>query len=144
MIIVASIILLAEFSSRKMNPLHGTNLVIVMQRSRMTNSACDICLPSMQQILNCFTCKAARTVLNQLYEMNPPKYMWFYEWVFSSSPCFGGSILCFQDLRDLRPEWALFRVERSLSMHLQSLTTSFPMLPQVCRIKWPRRWKALH
>eukprot|EP00268_Persea_americana_P040942 TRINITY_DN40762_c0_g1_i4.p1 TRINITY_DN40762_c0_g1~~TRINITY_DN40762_c0_g1_i4.p1 ORF type:complete len:143 (-),score=21.56 TRINITY_DN40762_c0_g1_i4:1753-2181(-) len=31
------------------------------------------------QILNYFTIKAVRTVLNQLYEMNPPQYRWFYE-----------------------------------------------------------------
>jgi len=35
----------------------------------------------LQQIINYFTYKATRTVLHQLYEMNPPKYRWFYKWV---------------------------------------------------------------
>ncbi|URE00961.1 RbcX protein [Musa troglodytarum] len=32
-----------------------------------------------KQLINYFTCKAARTVLRQLHEMNPPSYMWLYE-----------------------------------------------------------------
>ncbi|CAI0450083.1 unnamed protein product [Linum tenue] len=31
------------------------------------------------QIMNYFTYKAVRTVMNQLYEMNPTHYRWFYE-----------------------------------------------------------------
>ncbi|KAJ8506531.1 hypothetical protein OPV22_007417 [Ensete ventricosum] len=31
------------------------------------------------QLINYFTYKAARTVLHQLYEMNPPSYMWLYK-----------------------------------------------------------------
>ncbi|KAI4368619.1 hypothetical protein MLD38_017159 [Melastoma candidum] len=38
------------------------------------------------QILNYFTYKAVRTVLNQLYEMNPQKYRWFYDFVVSNNP----------------------------------------------------------
>ncbi|CAL9093240.1 unnamed protein product [Musa textilis] len=34
---------------------------------------------TLQQLINYFTCKAARTVLRQLHEMNPPSYMWLYE-----------------------------------------------------------------
>ncbi|KAH7653809.1 Chaperonin-like RbcX protein [Dioscorea alata] len=37
-----------------------------------------------QQLINYFTQKAVRTVLYQLYEMNPPKYMWFYNFVASN------------------------------------------------------------
>lgn len=33
----------------------------------------------LQQIVNYFTYKAVRTVLHQLYEMNPPQYTWFYK-----------------------------------------------------------------
>lgn len=33
------------------------------------------------QLINSFTYKAVRTVLHQIYEMNPPKYMWFYNFV---------------------------------------------------------------
>ncbi|KAF8708522.1 hypothetical protein HU200_029886 [Digitaria exilis] len=31
------------------------------------------------QLMNYFTYKAVRTVLTQLYEMNPPSYRWFYK-----------------------------------------------------------------
>ncbi|KAJ4825383.1 hypothetical protein Tsubulata_012538 [Turnera subulata] len=41
------------------------------------------------QILNYFTYKAVRTVLNQLYEMNPPQYTWFYNFVVSNRPADG-------------------------------------------------------
>ena len=33
----------------------------------------------LQQLINYFTYKAVRTVLHQLYEMNPPQYTWFYK-----------------------------------------------------------------
>ncbi|KAE8735518.1 hypothetical protein F3Y22_tig00000340pilonHSYRG00546 [Hibiscus syriacus] len=42
-----------------------------------------------KQLLNYFTYKAVRTVLNQLYEMNPPKYTWFYQYVASNKPSDG-------------------------------------------------------
>ncbi|XP_028796844.1 chaperonin-like RbcX protein 2, chloroplastic, partial [Neltuma alba] len=38
------------------------------------------------QLLNYFTYKAARTVLQQLYEMNPNPYRWFYEFVATNKP----------------------------------------------------------
>ncbi|KAK3205276.1 hypothetical protein Dsin_019322 [Dipteronia sinensis] len=38
------------------------------------------------QILNYFTYKAVRTVLNQLYEMNPTQYRWFYDFVATNKP----------------------------------------------------------
>ncbi|CAJ1971554.1 unnamed protein product [Sphenostylis stenocarpa] len=38
------------------------------------------------QILNYFTYKAVRTVLQQLYEMNPPQYRWFYNFVAANDP----------------------------------------------------------
>ncbi|OAY30090.1 chaperonin-like RbcX protein 2, chloroplastic isoform X2 [Manihot esculenta] len=38
------------------------------------------------QILNYFTYKAVRTVLTQLYEMNPTQYRWFYDFVASNKP----------------------------------------------------------
>lgn len=37
----------------------------------------------MQELRNCFTAKAVRTVLYQLYEMNPPQYMWLHKQVKS-------------------------------------------------------------
>ncbi|KAH7661755.1 Chaperonin-like RbcX protein [Dioscorea alata] len=33
------------------------------------------------QLINYFTYKASRTVLHQLYEMNPPNYRWFYNFL---------------------------------------------------------------
>ncbi|GAV59751.1 RcbX domain-containing protein [Cephalotus follicularis] len=38
------------------------------------------------QILNYFTYKAVRTVMSQLYEMNPTQYRWFYDFVISNKP----------------------------------------------------------
>ncbi|KAK9221038.1 hypothetical protein WN944_009462 [Citrus x changshan-huyou] len=40
----------------------------------------------LQQIQNYFTYKAVRTVLHQLYEMNPTQYMWFYNFVATNKP----------------------------------------------------------
>lgn len=45
------------------------------------------------QLLNYFTYKAARTVLTQLYEMNPPQYRWFYDFVASNNPGAGKRFL---------------------------------------------------
>lgn len=41
------------------------------------------------QIVNYFTYKAVRTVLNQLYEMNPSKYRWFYDFIVENKPSDG-------------------------------------------------------
>ncbi|KAJ6424762.1 hypothetical protein OIU84_025518 [Salix udensis] len=38
------------------------------------------------QLLNYFTYKAVRTVLHQLYEMNPTQYTWFYNFVANNKP----------------------------------------------------------
>lgn len=39
-----------------------------------------------KQIINFFTEKAVRTVLEQLYEMNPPQYQWFNNFVTDNEP----------------------------------------------------------
>ncbi|KAI3937821.1 hypothetical protein MKW92_039098 [Papaver armeniacum] len=39
-----------------------------------------------RQVLNYFTYKAVRTVLTQLYEMNPTNYRWFYDFVVNNKP----------------------------------------------------------
>uniref|UniRef100_A0A5B7BYM1 Chaperonin-like RbcX protein n=1 Tax=Davidia involucrata TaxID=16924 RepID=A0A5B7BYM1_DAVIN len=39
-----------------------------------------------KQILNYFTYKAVRTVLQQLYEMNPTQYTWFYNFIATNKP----------------------------------------------------------
>ncbi|KAK1370419.1 chaperonin-like RbcX protein 2, chloroplastic [Heracleum sosnowskyi] len=43
--------------------------------------------------LNCFTYKAVRTVLHQLYEMNPTEYMWLYNFVAANDPRDGKKFL---------------------------------------------------
>ncbi|XP_061368615.1 chaperonin-like RbcX protein 2, chloroplastic [Gastrolobium bilobum] len=46
-----------------------------------------------KQIVNYFTYKAARTVLQQLYEMNQPQYRWFYNFVATNKPADGKRFL---------------------------------------------------
>lgn len=41
------------------------------------------------QLMNYFTYKAVRTVMTQLYEMNPPSYRWFYNFVAVNKPTDG-------------------------------------------------------
>lgn len=41
------------------------------------------------QLMNYFTYKAVRTVLTQLYEMNPSNYRWFYNFVAVNKPTDG-------------------------------------------------------
>ncbi|KAG2534422.1 hypothetical protein PVAP13_9NG064312 [Panicum virgatum] len=41
------------------------------------------------QLMNYFTYKAVRTMLTQLYEMNPPSYRWFYNFVAVNKPTDG-------------------------------------------------------
>ncbi|CAH8286166.1 unnamed protein product [Eruca vesicaria subsp. sativa] len=45
------------------------------------------------QLVNYFTYKAVRTVLHQLYEMNPPQYTWFDNYVVSNRPTDGKRFL---------------------------------------------------
>ncbi|KAG6402840.1 hypothetical protein SASPL_135054 [Salvia splendens] len=46
-----------------------------------------------RQIVDYFTYKAVRTVLNQLYEMNPPQYRWFYNYVASNERGYGKTFI---------------------------------------------------
>ncbi|XP_073062067.1 chaperonin-like RbcX protein 2, chloroplastic [Primulina eburnea] len=45
------------------------------------------------QILTYFTYKAVKTFLNQLYEMNPIQYLWFYDFVASNENDYGKSFI---------------------------------------------------
>ncbi|XP_009398583.2 chaperonin-like RbcX protein 2, chloroplastic [Musa acuminata AAA Group] len=45
------------------------------------------------QLINYFTYKASRTVLHQLYEMNPPSYRWFYNFMANNKPTDGKRFL---------------------------------------------------
>ncbi|XP_031114181.1 chaperonin-like RbcX protein 2, chloroplastic [Ipomoea triloba] len=55
------------------------------------------------EILNMMTYKAVRTVLHQLYEMNPPQYTWFYNFVATQGPNTGKGFLMelFKERREL-------------------------------------------
>ncbi|KAJ4972332.1 hypothetical protein NE237_005431 [Protea cynaroides] len=67
--------------SRKQNK--GRSLVIVNELGgQYEDSFQDV----KTQLLNYFTYKAVRTVLTQLYEMNPTQYRWFYDFVASNQP----------------------------------------------------------
>lgn len=46
-----------------------------------------------RQILDYFTYKAVRTVMNQLYEMNPTQYRWFYNHVATNELGYGKSFI---------------------------------------------------
>ncbi|KAH6767700.1 Chaperonin-like RbcX protein [Perilla frutescens var. hirtella] len=46
-----------------------------------------------RQTVDYFTYKAVRTVLNQLYEMNPPEYRWFYNYVASNERGYGKTFI---------------------------------------------------
>ncbi|EER93241.1 hypothetical protein BDA96_01G047400 [Sorghum bicolor] len=46
-----------------------------------------------RQLMNYFTYKAVRTVLTQLYELNPPSYRWFYNFVAVNKPTDGKHFL---------------------------------------------------
>ncbi|KAI7734978.1 hypothetical protein M8C21_020768 [Ambrosia artemisiifolia] len=41
------------------------------------------------EIRNCLTKKAVRTVLYQLYEMNPPQYIWLHNFIAENDPADG-------------------------------------------------------
>ncbi|KAK6804076.1 hypothetical protein RDI58_001860 [Solanum bulbocastanum] len=45
------------------------------------------------EIINIITYKAVRTVLQQLYEMNPPQYTWFYNFIVNHVPNTGKNFL---------------------------------------------------
>ncbi|WOL19344.1 chaperonin-like RbcX protein 2, chloroplastic [Canna indica] len=45
------------------------------------------------QLINYFTYKASRTVLYQLYEMNPPNYTWFHNFLASNNATDGNRFL---------------------------------------------------
>ncbi|KAM7278909.1 hypothetical protein ACFE04_006043 [Oxalis oulophora] len=44
-------------------------------------------------LVNYLTYKAVKTVMNQLYEMNPPQYIWFYQFVATNKPAEGKNFI---------------------------------------------------
>ncbi|KAI7984317.1 hypothetical protein LOK49_LG15G02109 [Camellia lanceoleosa] len=75
--------LLVKSKSSKKQHRKARSLVIVSEFAGQYEENFD---DVKTQILNYFTYKAVRTVLNQLYEMNPPKYRWFYDFIASNKP----------------------------------------------------------
>ncbi|KAJ6692013.1 CHAPERONIN-LIKE RBCX PROTEIN 2 CHLOROPLASTIC [Salix purpurea] len=74
-------VIVSKNSSRKQRKDRG--LVVVNELAgQYEDSFGDV----KMQLLNYFTYKAVRTVLNQLYEMNPTKYAWFYNFVAQNKP----------------------------------------------------------
>eukprot|EP01018_Ginkgo_biloba_P032719 Gb_02161 [translate_table: standard] len=55
--------------------------------------AIGVMLCNVLHLLDYLTFKAVRTVLGQLYEMNPTQYMWFYNFVVNNKPGDGKSFL---------------------------------------------------
>ncbi|KAM3323413.1 hypothetical protein CQW23_02065 [Capsicum baccatum] len=55
------------------------------------------------EMINIITYKAVRTVLQQLYEMNPPQYTWFYNFIVNHVPNTGKNFLqqLFKERREL-------------------------------------------
>ncbi|KAL4295959.1 hypothetical protein GQ457_12G026050 [Hibiscus cannabinus] len=81
---LSSKMILSNKSSRK--PTKDRRLVVV---NNLGGQYEDTFGDVKTQLLNYFTYKAVRTVLTQLYEMNPPKYTWFYQYVASNQPSNG-------------------------------------------------------
>lgn len=69
--------------SRSKTRSRGGGLVIVSELGGHYEEGFD---DVHKQLINYFTYKATRTVLHQLYEMNPPKYKWFYNYVATNNP----------------------------------------------------------
>ncbi|KAL5719707.1 hypothetical protein ACHQM5_012452 [Ranunculus cassubicifolius] len=61
----------------------GRGLVIVNELAGQYDDSFD---DVKTQIMNYFTYKAVKTVLNQLYEMNPTNYRWFYNYIVNNKP----------------------------------------------------------
>lgn len=70
-------------SSKKQQRSKSRRLMIV---SELAGQYEDSFEDVKMQILNYFTYKAVRTVMSQLYEMNPTQYRWFYDFVATNKP----------------------------------------------------------
>ncbi|XP_019186539.1 PREDICTED: chaperonin-like RbcX protein 2, chloroplastic [Ipomoea nil] len=70
-----------------------------------------------EEIVNVMTYKAVRTVLHQLYELNPPQYTWFYNFIATQGPNTGKGFLMelFKERRELAERVMITR------LHLYSI-----------------------
>ncbi|XP_047316740.1 chaperonin-like RbcX protein 2, chloroplastic [Impatiens glandulifera] len=71
---------------KKNNNNKNTSLGILTVVSELGGQYEDAFGDVKTQLVNYFTYKAVRTVLTQLYEMNPQQYRWFYDFVSSNKP----------------------------------------------------------
>lgn len=69
--------------SKKQRRSRKSSLVVV---SELAGQYEDSFEDVKRQILNYFTYKAVRVVMNQLYEMNPTQYRWMYDFVVNNKP----------------------------------------------------------
>ncbi|KAL3537437.1 hypothetical protein ACH5RR_000803 [Cinchona calisaya] len=74
--------------SKKKKKLH--NLSIVDELGGQYEEGFD---DVKNEIINYLTFKAVKTVLNQLYEMNKPQYMWFHNFIADNVPNTGKGFL---------------------------------------------------
>lgn len=74
-------------SSRKQRKAHRPLIV-----SELGGQYEDTFKDVKTQLLNYFTYKAVRTVLYQLYEMNPPQYTWLYNFLVVNKPSGDGKV----------------------------------------------------
>lgn len=80
----------ALYSTKKKQRMGKKGLVIVNELAgQYEDSFGDV----KTHVVNLFTYKAVRTVLNQLYEMNPTQYRWFYDFVSENKPTDGKHFL---------------------------------------------------
>ncbi|OVA19407.1 Chaperonin-like RbcX [Macleaya cordata] len=71
-----------QYCSRKQRKVQRGLVIVNELGGQYEDSFDDV----KRQILNYFTYKAVRTVLNQLYEMNPTQYRWFYDFIVNNKP----------------------------------------------------------
>ncbi|XP_052187290.1 chaperonin-like RbcX protein 2, chloroplastic isoform X2 [Diospyros lotus] len=74
--------LLVKAKKSRKPPKHRSLVIVNELAGQYEDSFEDV----KTQLLNYFTYKAVRTVLNQLYEMNPTQYRWFYDFVVTNKP----------------------------------------------------------
>ncbi|XP_039825467.1 chaperonin-like RbcX protein 2, chloroplastic [Panicum virgatum] len=90
------ICLICYYAARRKERGDGASLAICTQPRGGLGIVCNLggqyddTFDDVQlQLMNYFTYKAVRTMLTQLYEMNPPSYRWFYNFVAVNKPTDG-------------------------------------------------------
>ncbi|EPS63178.1 hypothetical protein M569_11609, partial [Genlisea aurea] len=73
-------------NSKRRNRRSAASLVVVDELAGQYEESFE---DVKRQIVDYFTYKAVRTVLNQLYEMDPTQYRWFYDYVAANEHGYG-------------------------------------------------------